>query len=83
MWFCTEIQDLASLYRNCVGAAGLSSLFQGGTSFLKQKANKKGGGVVCGKEEKGYFKMELCCSISAAILIFAQFNALKQFHFYF
>ena len=47
---------------------------------LKQKA-QKGEGEVCRKEEKGYFKVELCRLISTAILIFVQLDALRWFRF--
>lgn len=32
---------------------------QGCTQFLKRRS-KKGGGEVCGREEEGYFRIELC-----------------------
>lgn len=72
--FYREIQALAGFHSNYVCAASLISPFQGGTGFLKQKA-KKGGGEVCRTERKGYFKIQLCWSITAAILIFAQLYA--------
>ena len=56
--FYKEIQDLAGFHRNYVCAASLVGRFQGGMGFLKQKA-RKGGGGICRREGKVYFKIKL------------------------
>ena len=78
--FSTEIRDLASFDRNYVFAASFISHFQDSTKFMKQKA-EKGGGEICRRGEKGYFKTKLCWPISVAILIFVQLYAVKPFQY--
>lgn len=46
-------------YRNRVCAASLLGHSRGGARFLKRKAKKRKG-EVCGREEIGYFKTNLC-----------------------